>query len=289
MVPEQLTIYEKPQLEEPRMVIGLSGWMDGGMVSTGTVSYLIQKLDAAKCAAITPDDFYIYNFPGSMDITTLFRPTTRIVEGLVRKYEPPQDIFFASEENNLLLLLGKEPHLKWKAFADCIFWLAQEWSVSATYFIGSYGGLVPHTRQPRISASVSLSAVKRRLKDYGLRFSNYKGPAGISTYLTHEAGQRNIPMASLVAEIPAYVEGKNPKCIDVIVKMLAALLGIRINLDDLLELSDELEKKINDLVEERPELEELIKKLEQDYDNEIFDTEMGDLKVWLQQHGIQLD
>jgi proteasome assembly chaperone (PAC2) family protein len=289
MTPEQLTIFERPRLDSPRMVIGLSGWMDSGSVSTGTVEYLIEKLGAAKVAAIDGEDFYIYNFPGSMDIAALFRPTTKIVEGLVRKFEPPENIFYASESDNLLLLLGKEPHLKWKTFADCIFWLAQEWSASAIYFIGSYGGLVPHTRQPRISASVSHAKIKARLKEYGLKFTNYNGPAGISTYLTYMAHLRNIPMASLVAEIPAYVEGKNPRCIDAVVKMLASLLGMHINLDDLLELSDELEKKLNDLVDERPELAELIKKLEQDYDNEIFDTEMGDLKVWLQQHGIQLD
>jgi proteasome assembly chaperone (PAC2) family protein len=271
------------------MVIGLSGWMDGGAVSTGAVEYLIQKLGATKCAAIDSEDFYIYNFPGSMDIAALFRPTTRIVEGTVRKYEPPENIFFADEQNNLLLLLGKEPHLRWKTFADCVLGLAREWSVSAIYFIGSYGGLVPHTRQPRISASVSAPRLKARLREYGLRFSNYNGPAGISTYLTMAAREINIPMAALVAEIPAYVEGKNAKCIDTVLKMLTALLDIHINLDDLLQLSDELEKKLNELVEERPELAELVKKLEQDYDNEVFDTEMGDLKVWLEQHGIQLD
>jgi proteasome assembly chaperone (PAC2) family protein len=287
--PEHLTIYEEPKIQNPAMVIGFSGWMDGGAVSTGTVEYLIDKLDATKCAAIDGENFYIYNFPGSMDVASLFRPTTKIVEGLIRKFEPPENIFFVCPEDNLLLLLGKEPHLRWKAFADCIFWLAHKWNVAAIYFIGSYGGLVPHTRQPRISASVSHAGLKTRLKQYGLRFSSYKGPAGISTYLTCLASKQDIPMASLVAEIPAYVEGRNPRCIDTVVKMLAALLGIHINLDDLLELSDELEKKLNDLVDQRPELADLIKKLEQDYDNEVFDTDMGDLKVWLQQHGIQLD
>jgi proteasome assembly chaperone (PAC2) family protein len=289
MKPEQLTIYEKPQFEKPRMVIGLSGWMDGGEVSTGTVDYLVEKFGAEKCAVIDGEEFYIHNFPGSMDIASLFRPTARIENGIVREFNPSENLFFANEKNNLLLLLGKEPHLRWKTFADCLLWLAQEWVVSAIYFIGSYGGLVPHTRQPRIYASVSDTKLKPKLKQYGLKFSNYRGPAGISTYLTYLAHQRNISMATIVAEIPAYIEGRNPKCIDVMMKILVALLEIHVNLDDLLEASDELEKRVSDLVGQNPQLQELINKLEQDYDNEIFDTTMADLKTWLGQHGIRLD
>jgi len=63
-----LIIYEKPKLTHPRMVLGFSGWMDGGEVSTGTVNYLIDKLEASKFAEIDPEDFFLLNFPGSMEI-----------------------------------------------------------------------------------------------------------------------------------------------------------------------------------------------------------------------------
>jgi hypothetical protein len=66
-------------------------------------------------------------------------------------------------------------------------------------------------------------------------------------------------------------------------------MGVQIDLDDLRAISDEFEKKLNDIVQEQPELANNIQKLEEDYDNEIFDSEMGDLKTWLQQQGIRLD
>jgi len=94
-------------------------------------------------------------------------------------------------------------------------------------------------------------------------------------------------MATLVAEIPAYVEGRNPKCIDVVLKTISALLGLHINLDDLLELSDELERNLM-TCRGTARASELIKKL-----NRIMITKFryrnGDLKLWLQQHGIELD
>jgi proteasome assembly chaperone (PAC2) family protein len=284
-----LTIFEMPKMKNARMVVGLSGWMDGGEVSTGSIEYLVQKLGAWKCAKIDAASFYIYNFPGTMEVATLFRPFARVADGFVREFEPPENVFFADEANNLIFMLGKEPNLNWELYAECIFSFAAQADVGTIYFVGSVAGLVPHTRQARISCSVSDAKMKNSLRPYGVRFSNYRGPSSISTYLTWLARKKNVSMASFVAEIPAYVEGRNPRCIDSVVKLLCAILELHIDLDDLLELSDELERKLNDLVQERPDLLELIKKLEQDYDNEIFDTDMGDLKVWLEQKGIRLD
>jgi len=39
----------------------------------------------------------------------------------------------------------------------------------------------------------------------------------------------------------------------------------------------------------QPEVAGNIQKMEEDYDNQIFNSEMGDLKKWLQQQGIRLD
>ncbi len=96
-------------------------------------------------------------------------------------------------------------------------------------------------------------------------------------------------MVSLVAAIPAYVQGSNPKCIEAVTRRLIGMLELQIKLDDLRAVSDEFEKKLSDIVQEQPELEGNIQKLEEDYDNEIFNSEMGDLKKWLEQQGIRVD
>ena len=96
-------------------------------------------------------------------------------------------------------------------------------------------------------------------------------------------------LVSLVATIPAYVQGSNPKCIEAVTKRLTGMLGVEINLDDMEAVSDEFEKKLNDVVQQQPELAGNIRKLEEDYDNEIFDSEMSELKSWLEQQGIRVD
>jgi len=289
MVPDGLKIYTRAELDNARMILGFSGWMDGGEVSTGTLECLVDKLGAEKVAEIDPEGFYIYNFPGSMEVSALFRPHTKIENGLIKSFRGPANRFFCDQQNNLILFTGKEPNFRWKEYAECVFWLASEFNVSQIYFIGSVAGLVPHTRDPRFFSSVSDESLKAGLEQYGLNFSNYEGPASIVTYLTIQCRQRGLRMITLVAEIPAYVQGRNARCIEAVARKLAAMLDLQIDLDDLRVISDELEKKLNEIVEQRPELAEHITKLEEDYDKEVFDSQMGDLKDWLEDQGIRVD
>ena len=55
------------------------------------------------------------------------------------------------------------------------------------------------------------------------------------------------------------------------------------------KLSEAWESKLNDAVAEREELVEHVRKLEEDYDNEVFDSQMDDLKDLLHRQGIRLD
>ena len=289
MLSEKLSISEKPNVHNPKLLLGLSGWMDGGEVSTGTVDCLIDKLGAREFARIDPNGFYISSFPGTMEITALFRPHTKITEGLIESYDNAANTFFYSESGDLILFRGKEPNLNWEEFAECIFSLCEEFGAKMIYFIGSVAGLVPHTREPRLFCSVSHPELKETFQHYGVKFANYEGPASIITYLTSTAHKRGINMVSLVATIPAYVQGNNPKCIEAVTRRLAGMLELEVELGDLTTISDEFEKKLGDVVEEQPELERNIHKLEEDYDSEIFNNEMGDLREWLEQQGIRVD
>ncbi|GAG63463.1 unnamed protein product [marine sediment metagenome] len=289
MASGKLTIWKRPKLSTPRLLLGLSGWMNGGEVSTGTVNYLIEKLGAEKFAEIEPEGFYLYSFPGSMEITALFRPHTKIKDGLIKDYEVPTNAFYYNEQNDLILFVGKEPNLQWQEFADCIFSLCSEFAVKLIYFIGSVAGLVPHTREPRLFCSFSDAKFKESFQRYGVKSTDYEGPASIVTYLTANCSERGLSMVSFVATVPAYVQGKNPKCVEAVIRRLAGILGVQIGLDDLRVTSDAFEKKLTDVVQEHPELASNISKLEEDYDNEIFDSEMGDLKKWLEQQGIRVD
>jgi len=67
----------QPKLHDATLLLALTGWMDGGDVSTGTVQRIMQGRQVTELARIDPDPFYIFNFPGSMEVAALFRPQVR--------------------------------------------------------------------------------------------------------------------------------------------------------------------------------------------------------------------
>lgn len=289
MKPGCLKMRACPKLDDGRMVVAMTGWMDGGKVSTGTAEWLIRHLGARKAGRIEPAGFYILSFPGSMETSAMLRPHAEIVDGSIRRIVLPQNSFYCDESARLAVFIGSEPNVHWEAFAEALFAFASRAGVRTVYFVGSFAGVTPHTREPRIISAVSNDRMKTVLEPYGVRPANYEGPASFSTWLMTLAPRKGIDMASLVAEIPPYIEGTNPKCIEAVLRKLVGILGLPADLAPLRRAVDRWEHRVNRAVQAREELASLIGKLEERYDSEVFDTQMGDLKDWLTQQGIRLD
>jgi len=113
-----IKISRQPQLDQGTLVLAFSGWMDGGDVSTGTVERLIELTSAERFAEIDPEPFFIYNFPGSMEVAALFRPDVEIAEGLVKTIGMLTNRFFCHVPGNLVLFVGKEPNMHWRLSGD---------------------------------------------------------------------------------------------------------------------------------------------------------------------------
>lgn len=271
---EYLTIgSDPPKLKNATMLLALTGWMDGGLVSTGTVRHLMSVREVKEIGRIDPDPFYIYNFPGSMEVASIFRPTVKHDNGLITEWEPPTNIFHCDAESNLVFFIGQEPNLRWQSFADCIFEMAKRVGVKRIIFMGSFGGSVPHTRDPRMYGSVSHEHLKQILTDYGVRLSDYEGPAGFSSLLLAQAPDRKMEMLSIVAEIPGYLQGMNPLSIEAVARRLGRLINQPVDLDMLRSASNEWEAQVTEAVAKDSKLAATVRKLEEKYDNQLIGTE----------------
>ena len=256
-----------PEYKDGTMVLALTGWMDGGDVSTGTVARLVDLVDAEEFAQIDPEPYYIYNFPGSMEIAALFRPHIEIENGLIRTVEMPTNTFFSHDESELILFMGKEPNLHWRAFGDCLFEICRRANIQRILFVGSFGGAVPHTRQPRLYVTCSEESLLVKMEKYGVRRSGYEGPGSFTSYLMTQAKTVGLEMTSLVAEIPGYLQGTNPSSIEAVSRRLATILKLPVGLDELRSASTEWELEVSSAVEENEELAAKVKQLEEEYDN----------------------
>jgi hypothetical protein len=264
-----LTIQNLPRLSDATMLLALTGWMDGGLVSTGTVRHVMQGRDLTAVAKIEPGRFYIDQFPGDMNVSAIFRPEVKHEGGLVTRFEMTTNEFTADPNTNLAFFLGKEPNINWPAFAECIFEVCEQLNVKRIIFMGSFGGSVPHTREPRLYGSVSHRVLLPLLERHGIRPSDYEGPGSFASYLVHLAPKHGLEMLSIVAEIPGYLQGANPLSIEAVTRRLSRILELPFDHAKLREASTAWELQVTDAITHNEELAMTVRKLEEQYDNEL--------------------
>lgn len=267
-----LLIDHQPKLENGTLLLAFSGWMNGGEVSTGSVRRLVEVLDAEYVAEVDPEPFYIYNFPGPMEVAAMFRPHIAIEGGLVRTLEMPANTFFCSESANLLLFVGDEPNLRWQTFGHCVLEFARLSGIKQILFVGSFGGMVPHTREPRIYVTSSDADFLDEMAPYGVKRSDYEGPGSFTSYLLTQAPAWNLKMASLAVEIPGYLEGPNLYCLEAVARRLSHILKLSLDLDSFRAASTRWELEVSQQIENNDELAERVRQLEEEYDNALLEN-----------------
>jgi proteasome assembly chaperone (PAC2) family protein len=80
-------------------------------------------------------------------------------------------------------------------------------------------------------------------------------------------------MASLIAEIPGYLQGTNPACLLAIARRLATILGVPVDLNELRQAATAWEMQVSSAVEQKEDLEQTVRQLEEDYDRRLIEQE----------------
>ncbi len=263
-------IVEKPMLRHPYMVCGISGWVDGGEAATGSIQYLVRKLEAKGFAEIPTNRFHIFQVPGQLSL----RPHIKIEDGILKEHRFPQNQFFywvnPNADNDLILFLGTEPNLNWEEYADAILGVAEELAVIRIYLLGGVLDKTPHTREPGVSCACSSDQLKEEMRKYSVQFSNYEGPGSFSTTLLRICQDRQGQMVSLTTRATYYPEfdiiiPHNPKAIRAVVSRLNHLLRLNLDSSDLDKQAEEFEAKLSFMASQNPAFRTYVEELEKDF------------------------
>jgi proteasome assembly chaperone (PAC2) family protein len=263
----RLIIQNSPELSAPYVIIGLKGWLNAGEVSTGSIDYLRRKLGARAFAHIEPAGFYVYQIPSSTPEQTL-RPLVKIREGLVRKLDLPRNEFFfwkSGAAHDLILFLGTEPNMDWPEYAQAILDVARQFRAPRIYSLGGIFDQVPHTRKTRIVATVSHPRLKDELKTFA-RFTDYEGPSSFNTMLISAAREQGLEAAGISARTPLYIQDLNAKACYDLLKNVATLAGLGIDLSDLRAAGETLVEMMDRAFNQNATALEQLKKLEEQFD-----------------------
>jgi len=253
-----------PDLRQPDMVIALAGWSDAAKVATGTVLYLARTLDAVGFAQVAGDQFYDFSAA---------RPEVTIDHGLIKLLQLPDNSLFYwkndKADHDLVLLHGIEPHLHWQKFVDTILDLATNLKTKRIYALGGLYDNIPHTMEPRISGVVNKDDLLRVLKEHKIEPINYHGPSSMHSFLMTTCARKGIEAISLWGHAPFYVRVEtNPMVCLSLVKKIAELTEIEIDLTELIKTGEYLNEMLNRLLGDSEELQQYIKTLEEQYDIE---------------------
>jgi len=261
----------RPALQRPVLVAAFRGWNDGGQGATLAAGYLARIWNAERFADIDPENFI--DFQAN-------RPHVSLEEGMSRRIDWPETAFFHARpdgiEHDIVLLLGIEPNLRWRTFADLLIDLAQELGVELMITLGALLADVPHTRPSPVTGSASDPELVQRL---GLSASRYEGPTGIVGVLHDACKRAEIPSASLWAAVPHYVSlTPSPRAAVALCERLGDLLGVGIDVAELEEAAQTYEEQVSEAVASDEETAAYVDELERRADTieESTDLPSGD-------------
>jgi proteasome assembly chaperone (PAC2) family protein len=167
----------------------------------------------------------------------------------------------------LVLFVGMEPQLKWKTFIAAMMDVIRRCNTQRMIFLGSLLDTVPHTREPRISGSANNPKTTTVLEEMGIRISRYEGPTSAPTVLMEACRKDSIDYATLWAHSPHYLQASpNPKVSHALLKRLASVIRLDINLADLADAAAGFDTQVNRVLADNQELAVYIRRLEEQYD-----------------------
>jgi proteasome assembly chaperone (PAC2) family protein len=263
-----IELWEKPAPGK-YLIAGWQQWADAGEVSSGLPQYLIEQTLAEKIGQIKPDDFYLFQMPGTHH---LLRPLVRLQDGYPEEMEQRRNEFFLTSDDHdgFLIFLGEEPHLNEEEYAEAFLDALEELGIKRVAAMAGVYGAVPYDRDRNISSVYSLPYMKEELAKYAVKFSNYEGGTTISMYLAHRAGMRGVEFFRFCAFVPSFNFSKastlvQPVAVDTdykawydIMTRLDYMFDLDIDLSDLERRSEELisawDEKIEQMAVAMPQL-----------------------------------
>jgi proteasome assembly chaperone (PAC2) family protein len=261
---EHIQFSRAPTTERALLIAAFAGWNDAASAASWAARFLINQWTARPFAEIDPDIFFDF---------TSTRPQVRVSGGTVRKMTWPTNKFYSARlagdnaeraQRDIIVLLGQEPHLRWRVFNREALELAQRCHVEEIVLIGSLVAEVPHTRPIHVTGTSSQSATLRRFKAHDIGRANYNGSTGILTALHEAAKNEGYPVTSLWGVAPHYVSATpNLPVAEALLRRLDTLCGLNLELRDLTRLAHRFTDRVSALVAEDPDLLAYVRTLEQ--------------------------
>ena len=252
---DPLSFMTVPTLNRPILVLAFAGWNDAGDSATFAAKFLSQRLGAHKFASLDPETFY--NFVEK-------RPQVRLRNNEREILWPANEFSYARDARlvqDVIVGIGVEPHLRWRAYIDSILQVVQQCQVELVVTLGALLADVAYSRPVRITGSASDLALAQRLH---LSTSRYEGPTGIVGTLNDACKRQGLPAITIWANVPHYITASpNIKAALVLVRRVFTLLDFSADLNDLESAASDFDRRVANVLASDAKVAEYVRRLEE--------------------------
>ena len=251
------------ELRDPVLLCSWQGWPDAAESATKSIEEILKQKDPIETYSINSEEYYIYSDK---------RPHVSNPKPEKRKIDWPENKFSfikTDNENDLIIFQGVEPDLYWKKYIKEFMSLIKFYDVKQVIMVGSLLDSVPHTRDPRISITATISDKNKFLKSQKFAVPTYEGPAGITSAIGEMLDSMKISSISIWGHTPHYLQvTHNPILSFAIMKKLNDILNLNVNFDKISKRSEEFKSSLNLALEDHKEITKYVERLEESYDTE---------------------
>ncbi len=264
---------ELPELRKPTFIAAFRGWNDAGESATSAVRHLRERWSAQAFAEIDPEEFFDF---------TVARPMIRITEEGQRDLRWPPNRFYALRredgDEDVVLLLGSEPHLKWRAFTSTVRDLFRKLDGSRLVTMGSLVAATTHTRPLPVTGFATEPGLQQRLEGQTVSRARYEGPTGIVGTLHDTWRRAGLPAASLWVGLPPYLgTATNPQGSLALLQTLDRLFALGTDLTPLEEASRSFAEQVDEALSDNAEMKSYVAELERRIDAGVSEAATPDL------------
>lgn len=249
-----LTIFEAAKPASPVLVLAYAGWSDGGDAATTAAKSLLAQFEMSRYASIDTEEFLDF---------TVVRPHVRLRDGDQRELIWPDHEFVSAKlaggEGDLVVGIGVEPHLRWKAYARAVVELVQVCGARMVVLLGAYLDDVIYSQPIQVNA---YSMTPEHFPELSGQAPSYEGPTGILGVLGDALRAEQIPTASLWGRIPHYVPTRpNTRGALALLQAVENASGLRFDLGELERQAAEFDDEVSQLIATDPQLTAYVREL----------------------------
>ncbi|MEV1292556.1 PAC2 family protein [Pseudonocardia sp. NPDC049635] len=258
-----------PRLDEPVLIVVLDGFVDAGNAGALAVGAMKDEREVNRVATFDVDQLVDYRSR---------RPPLRFETDRWADYDPPTlDVVALSDtgDTQYLLLAGPEPDTQWERFVAAVGLLVEQLGIRLVITLQGIPMAVPHTRPIGVTAHATRPELVEGHQPW---FATADVPGSAAALLEFRLGQAGQDAMGFAVHVPHYLaRSAYPQAARVLLDHAGLAAGLYLPTETLTRAAEQADSEIAEQMAESDEVVQVVKALEEQYDQVAAAREAGDL------------